>query len=181
MHYKRYKVVSFWSIWAGYWSVSLVVICQLFLSNYTSKMLFRHVKKNLICIEAAFGLFLWLLYCFAGGMMGGMPPRMGMRPPGPPGPFNMPFRPGPGMQGPPQMRGGYWVLLHVSCWLSLTLFLACTCVQVIKMFVVNEGMFGKRKVLWMWRKRKWFMSEMLWNAADYYDAIWENLSMILAE
>ena len=52
--------------------------------------------------------------CFgvvAGGMMGGgMPPRMGMRPPGPPGPpgpYNMQFRPGPGMQGPPQMRGGY--------------------------------------------------------------------------
>ena len=47
----------------------------------------------------------------AGGMMGGgMPPRMGMRPPGPPGPpgpYNMQFRPGPGMQGPPQMRGGY--------------------------------------------------------------------------
>lgn len=34
-----------------------------------------------------------------GPLMGGMPPRMGMRPAGPPGPFNMPFR--PGMQGPP--------------------------------------------------------------------------------
>lgn len=49
----------------------------------------------------------------AGGMMGGgMPPRMGMRPPGPPGPpgpYNMQFRPGPapGMQGHPQMRGSY--------------------------------------------------------------------------
>ncbi|KAL8597438.1 hypothetical protein ACOMHN_050936 [Nucella lapillus] len=42
-----------------------------------------------------------------GGMMGGMHPRMGMRPHGPPGPFNMPFRPGPGMQGHPQMRGGF--------------------------------------------------------------------------
>lgn len=37
--------------------------------------------------------------------MGGMPPRMGMRPPGPPGPYNMPFR--PPMQMPPMHGSPY--------------------------------------------------------------------------